>query len=300
MFGYVTPLKPELKVRELEQFRGYYCGVCIGIKENFGNLPRMALNYDMTFLALLLDGLNPQELKVEFKRCIAHPTKKKAIVLDNDAISYAASMNISLVYFKILDDVNDDKSLKSKTSALLLYPYKNKFSNSIKLINDIIKENLNLLSKLESNKNFTSIDEICDPFSTIVGKILELYPKKIIDDCKETRENLYNLGYALGKWIYLVDALDDLEEDMIKGKFNPISHLYNTENKSYTDLIIDIKERLEFSILNCACNCKEFLSSLKLNRNKEILENIINLGMMDKYLKVINKCNCKKSKGRDL
>ncbi|MGG7177524.1 DUF5685 family protein [Clostridium paraputrificum] len=299
MFGYVIPLKAELKLREFNLFRGYYCGLCFSIKKHFGNLPRMALNYDMTFLALLLDGLNPEEMKVEIKRCAAHPLKKKAVVLDNKAISYAANMNISLVYFKLLDDVNDDKDLKSKSLALALSPYKRKFTSSVNTINDIIKENLNKLSILEESKNFTSIDEICDPFSIIVGKILELYPYEIINDSEETRENLYNLGYALGKWIYLVDALDDLEEDMAKNKFNPINYLYNDENKSYEEFIVLIKDRLEFSILNCACNCKEFLAKIELERNRDILDNIINLGMMDKYIHVANKCNCKKTKGSD-
>lgn len=289
MFGYVTPLKSELKIREFNQFKGYYCGLCFSIKKHFGNIPRMTLNYDMTFLALLLDGLNPEEIGVELKRCMSHPTTKKPIVLDNPALSYAAAMNVSLVYFKLLDDVKDDKDLKSKTLALGLSPYKKKFSPSISLINDIIKDNLNKLSNLEDNKNFQSIDEICDPFSIIVGKILELYPHVIIDDGKETRRTLYELGYSLGKWIYLIDALDDLKEDMEKNKFNPINYLFNKEALEYDAFLKIILERIEFSILSCGCTCRDALNRLNLKRNKDILENIINLGMMDRYVQVSSK-----------
>lgn len=299
MFGYVTPFKAEMKVKEYELFRAYYCGVCQSIKNNFGNLPRMTLNYDMTFLALLLDGLNKDNIKIKHKTCIAHPIKKRNIIVDNQSTAYAAAMNISLFYFKVLDDVKDDKDLKSKTLSLILSPYKRKFSPSVQKINDIIIENLNLLSDLEDNKNFTSIDEICHPFSVIVGKILELYPYEIINDSEEERLNLYNLGYSLGKWIYLVDALDDLKEDMEKNKFNPINFLYNVENKNYEELVNDIKERLEFSILSCGCSCRESLTKMNLHKNKEILENIIDLGMMNKYLMVINNCNCNKTKGSD-
>ncbi|MBE6049728.1 MAG: hypothetical protein E7214_03460 [Clostridium sp.] len=288
MFGYVTPLKPELKVREYTEFKAYYCGVCFSIKKQFGNIPRMTLNYDMTFLALLLDGLSPDNITAKQKRCLAHPTQKKPVIYDNDAIDYAANMNVSLVYFKLIDDVNDDKDLKSKSLALGLSPYRRKFSKEIIPINEIIKENLNKLSILENTKNFTSIDEICDPFSVIVGKILELYPKKIVNDSDYTRYVLYNFGYSLGKWIYLVDALDDLKEDMENNKFNPINYLYNTDNLKYEEFIETIKERIEFSILSCACTCKESLNNLKLQRNKEILENIIDLGMMDKYKKVVS------------
>ena len=274
MFGYVTPLKPELKIREYEMFKSYYCGVCTHIKEYFGNIPRLTLNYDMAFLGVLLDALHNESPSINFKRCIAHPLNKKPMILNNKALEYAAAMNVSLVYYKFIDDVNDDN------------------------INDIIEENLKLLSELEENKNFTSIDEIANPFSLIVAKILELYPETFEGDCQDIRYELYDLGYALGKWIYLIDALDDLKEDMEKKKFNPINFLYNKENKSYDDFIKEIKPRIEFTILNCGYNCKESLEKLPLKRNKEILQNIINLGMMDKYEKVINSCNCKDKKKR--
>ena len=207
-------------------------------------------------------------------------------------------MNVSLVYYKFIDDVNDDKDIKSKMKILVLEPYKRKFNRNVTNINDIIEENLKLLSELEENKNFTSIDEIANPFSLIVAKILELYPETFEGDCQDIRYELYDLGYALGKWIYLIDALDDLKEDMEKKKFNPINFLYNKENKSYDDFIKEIKPRIEFTILNCGYNCKESLEKLPLKRNKEILQNIINLGMMDKYEKVINSCNCKDKKKR--
>jgi hypothetical protein len=296
MFGYITPLKSELKIREFNQFKGYYCGLCFSIKKHFGNLPRMTLNYDMTFLALLLDGLNSQDINVELKRCMSHPTLKKPVVIDNNALSYAAAMNVSLVYFKLLDDVKDDKDLKSKALAFGLSKYKNKFSPSITLINNIIKENLNKLSTLEDQKNFTSIDEICDPFSHIVGKILELYPHVIIDDNEHTRRTLYEFGYSLGKWIYLIDALDDLKEDMEHNKFNPINHLFNKEHLEHKAFLNIILERIEFSILSCGCTCRDTLSKLNLMRNKDILENIINLGMMDKYALVSTKTDPKENK----
>lgn len=293
MFGYVTPLKPELKIREYEMFRGYYCGVCMHIKDTFGNFPRITLNYDMAFLGLLLDALHNESPKIDFRRCMAHPLKKKPMIINNKALEYTAAMNVSLVYYKLIDDVNDDKSIKSKLESTVLSPYKRKFNRNVTKVNDIIEENLNLLSILEENKNFESIDEISHPFSLIVAKILELYPESFEDDCENIRYALYDLGYALGKWIYLIDALDDLKDDMEKNKFNPINFLYNKENKSYDDLMVEIKPRMEFTILNCGYNCKEALDKLPLKRNKAILENIINLGMMDKYEKIVNNCSCK-------
>ncbi|MVX62090.1 hypothetical protein GKZ28_00040 [Clostridium chromiireducens] len=288
MFGYVTPLKAEMKVKDFARFKCYYCGLCCHIKNEFGNLPRMALNYDMTFLGLLLDALIPEELEVSKYRCSLHPTEKKAVIVNNKALSYAAAMNISLFYYKLLDDVNDDKNIKSKFFSILLSPYKRKFSSSVININDKIMESLNKLSTLESTKSFTSIDEICDPFSDLVGIILRDYPFELINDSPELRNTLYNLGYSIGKWIYLIDALDDLKSDMEKGKFNPIDFLYNKDALIYDKFIGLIKSKIEFTILNCGYSCKENLERLKLRRNEDILYNIIELGLMDKYNNIIN------------
>ena len=286
MFGYVTPLKAEMKVKDFARFKCYYCGLCCHIKKEFGNIPRMSLNYDMTFLGLLLDALNPEELEVSIHRCALHPTEKKTVIANNKSLSYAAAMNISLFYYKLLDDVHDDKNLKSKFFSVVLSPYKRKFGATIIKINNDINQCLKDLSILEDNKSFNSLDEICDPFSTLVGIILRDYPYKLTNDCLELRNTLYTLGYSMGKWIYLIDALDDLKSDMEKGKFNPINFLYNKDSLEYDKFIEFIKPKIEFTILNCGYSLKENLEKLQLNRNQDILYNIIELGLMDKYVNI--------------
>ena len=294
MFGYITPLKPELKIKDFAKFRSYYCGLCFHLKSNAGNIPRIALNYDMTFLAVLLDSISLTEPTVKIKRCFMHPLEKKPVIINNEALSFSASINIALYYYKIKDDIYDDKDLKSIILEKILKPYFKKAS-SITKINSLIESNLKDLSDFEKNKNFNFIDEIAHPFSNIVGIILKEYPFKLVNDSEELRNNLYNFGYTLGKWIYLIDAFDDLEDDIKNKKFNPINHLYNKENYSFNELLPLIKERLEFSILNCSYNCNEILKLLPLKRNEDILKNILELGMMDKYLKISNNtCENKK------
>ena len=298
MFGYVTPLKAELKVKDFTRFRSYYCGLCLHIKKNAGNIPRMVLNYDMTFLGVLLDSLSIKEPDFELKRCIVHPKDKKPVVMNNSALQYSAAMNLSLYYHKIKDDIEDDNDIKSKVLEKVLYPYQKKINRSIDNINNIIKNNLKDLREFENNKKFSSIDEICHPFSDIVGNILKLYPNELINDNEELRNYLYSLGYTLGKWIYLIDAFDDLKKDMENKKFNPINFLYNKDNKSYEELLPLIKERIEFTILNCSYNCKDILEKLPLKRNEEILKNILELGMMDRYLGVVNNTREDKRSGK--
>ncbi|MGL4874473.1 MAG: DUF5685 family protein [Clostridium sp.] len=299
MFGYVTPLKPELKIKEFNLFNGYYCGLCHSIKKQFGNLPRMALNYDMTFLALFLDGLIDENEQAKMLRCFVHPAKKKPVIVSNSAVDYAANMNVSLFYYKMLDDFTDDKTFKSKASLFFLSPYQKKFSSKINVINEKIETSLKELSILENSKNFSSIDDICHPFAEIVGNILMMYPSSLRNDSFDLREDLYYFGYSLGKWIYLIDALDDLEEDIEKNKFNPINFLYNKENLNYLDLLLNIKDRLEFSILSSACTCRDYFYKLPLKRNNDIIKNIIELGMMDRYTKIINKNKTCSMKGSE-
>ncbi len=226
--------------------------------------------------------------------------KEAGVVGEKDGRYY--DLMAERVMFPVIDHSNrvvgfSGRSLDPNAQA----KYKNTPQTSLFKKSEIIY-GLNTLRKarLEKDKNFESIDEICDPFSLIVANILKLYPEEIDNDSEELRENLYVLGYALGKWIYVIDALDDLEEDIKNNKFNPINYLYNIDNKDYKEFIEEIKPRIEFTILNCGYNCKEALEKLPIKRNKEILENIISLGMMDKYTKIVENCNCKSSKKRGI
>lgn len=297
MFGYVLPLKEELKVHQLNTFKSYYCGLCCHIKEDFGQLPRMVLNYDLVAMGMLLDGLSPDQAYLQKKNCIVHPATKKPVIIRNKALQYTASMNVALVYYKLLDDIQDDHNLKSEALAKLLVPYKVKFKPEIRKINRMIAFHLKELYALEQSKNFQSIDEVCHPFSLIVGKILQAYPYSLAQDSPQLREKLFNFGYALGKWIYMIDALDDLEKDMAKGRFNPINHLYNRDHLSYDILINKVRDSISFTLLNCGYNCRTLLDDLPLKRHKAILQNIISLGMMDRYNKILSPCQkCKGGK----
>ena len=192
-----------------------------------------------------------------------------------------------------------EEKLKDLNQNIVMneYELRDLEENLKKELHDV--ENLKKLSYLEVEKKLSSIDEIAHPFSEIVGKILNLYPEKFEGDSEEVRGNLYELGYSLGKWIYLIDALDDLKEDMEKNKFNPIDYLYNTDSKTYEELMEEIRDRMEFTIFNCGYTCRNALENLPIKRNKEILENIISLGMMDKYTKITTECECNKRSGKN-
>lgn len=277
MFGYVTPYKMELKIKDYEMFKAYYCGLCISIKNNFSNLCRMSLNYDMTFLGMLLDSLECSKHKYVVTRCIAHPMKKKPKVIDNKALDYAAFCNVALVYYKLLDDYNDDNSLNKKFISMYIKKFINKSGEDLSPILVNIEENIKNLSSLEKSQNIISIDELSDPFASLTAFIISYYYKN-----EDFYDNLYNLGYNLGRWIYIIDAYDDLKEDMEKHKFNAINKAFNTENLSYEDLITQQVNRIEFNLLMSANTTVEALNRLPINKNKDLLFNILQLGLMNK------------------
>ncbi len=277
MFGYVTPYKMELKIKDYEMFKAYYCGLCISIKNNFSNLCRMTLNYDMTFLGILLDSLEYSKHKYVVTKCIAHPMKKRPKVIDNRALDYAAFCNVSLVYYKLLDDYNDDNSLSKKFISMYIKKFINKSKEDLSPILVNIEENIKKLSFLEKSGEIISIDELSDPFASLTAFIVSYYYKN-----ENFYNELYDLGYNLGRWIYIIDAFDDLKEDMEKHKFNAINKAFNVENLSYEDLIIKEGNRIEFNLIMSANSTSEALDKLSINKNKDLLFNILQLGLMNK------------------
>ncbi len=277
MFGYVTPYKMELKIKDYEMFKAYYCGLCISIKNNFSNLCRMTLNYDMTFLGILLDSLEYSKHKYVVTKCIAHPMKKKPKVIDNRALDYAGFCNVSLVYYKLLDDYNDDNSLSKKFISMYIKKFINKSKEDLSPILVNIEENIKKLSFLEKSEEIISIDELSDPFASLTAFIVSYYYKD-----ENFYDELYNLGYNLGRWIYIIDAFDDLKEDMEKHKFNAINKAFNVENLPYEDLIIKEGNRIEFNLIMSANSTSEALDKLPINKNKDLLFNILQLGLMNK------------------
>ena len=293
MFGYVTPCKMELKIKDYEKFKAYYCGLCNSIKNDFGNVPRLTLNYDMTFLAVLLDSLS--ETKCNFKEfnCFMHPLKKRVMINNNSALDYAAFCNTALAYYKLIDDVQDNKTMKSKIFSIFLKNYLSKTPIEYKDILKYTEDTLISLNTLEANPNDIGIDELPHVFADLTGFIISYYYKDAF-----FKEDLYWLGYNLGKWIYIIDAYDDLEKDIKSNSFNAINFLLNTDKLDFKDFSTLIKPRIDFLLTTSAVQCLNYLNKLPLIKNEDILYNILELGLMEKMDKVFNKeCNVDCLKG---
>ena len=290
MFGYVTPCKMEMKVKDYEKFKAYYCGLCNSIKNNYGNLPRLTLNYDMTFLAILLDSLADDNCTFTKFSCAIHPLKKRLMINNNMPLDYAAFCNTTLAYYKLMDDVYDNKTIKSKVFSIFLKNYLSKSKIEYNEVMKYTEEKLLLLNTLEAAASTDisigeqlSIDELSHVFADLTGYIISFYYKD-----SPFSEDLYWLGYNLGKWIYIIDAFDDLEKDIKSSSFNAINSMLNTDNLDFKSFSTLIEPRIDYILTSCAEQCLKYLNLLPLVKNEDILYNILELGLMEKMNKVFN------------
>ena len=266
IFGYVVVNKGDLRFREYDEYRGYYCGLCQTLKKRFGLAGQLSLSYDMTFLVMLLTSLYEPIDNREMKRCIAHPLKKQ-YCKSNEYTEYVADMTVLLSYYKCQDDWVDEKKLLKKVYGDILRGKSKKQRELYQIKEKIIIENLKNLSMAEKNKE-DDLDVVAGYFGNILS---ELFVVK--ED--EWSDNLRKIGYYLGKYIYIMDAYDDLEKDLKKGNYNPFSEkMCNTGNFDFL-----VKEILTIMAAECA---KEF-EKLPLLNDVDILRNILYSGIWTKY-----------------
>lgn len=271
MFGYVLINKEELKFKEYDVYRSYYCGMCQVLKKRSGNLAQITLNYDMIFLQLLLTSLYEPETKLKVFRCKLHPFKK-TIKRTNQITDYIADINLFLAYLKCVDDWKDEKKVSRKLYSFLIGRKINKIRRLYPEKTDKLENILNASREYEAKKEY-DIDKIAAYSGELMAEIF-LYRED------EWREALYKMGFFLGKYIYLIDAYEDVEKDVKKGNYNPFTEIYKNEN--FDDFVQKI---LTMMISECA---REF-ENLPIIEDVDILRNILYSGVWSKYKAVRNK-----------
>ena len=217
MFGYITVNQPEMKIKEFDIYRSFYCGLCHSLREQYGNIGRITLSYDMTFLAMVLTGLYETETRHLQARCLTHPVRKHRAVV-NEFSGYAADMNIILSYEKCLDDWKDERKITGGIGTLMMKGKNRKCRKQYEKKTEFILEKLNQIHMAEKINDLT-IDLAAGYFGEIMGEIF-VYKRD------EWEEDLRKMGFYLGKFIYLMDAYEDIEEDIRTGNYNPFKELY--------------------------------------------------------------------------
>lgn len=270
----------ELRIREFKRYRSYYCGLCRSLGRH-GVSGRLLLTYDMTFLYILLNGLYEKPLKNERHRCAVHMVKPREM-LTGEIANYAADMTVLLYYYKALDDVADEGTIKAKSAAGILNKAARKVAEQYPRQAGAIRQGCEALSKAEEAGKY-DLDTISGYTGRMLGEIFVMQED-------EWADVLRCCGYYLGKFVYLMDAYEDLEKDRKKKAYNPW-----TPYLGRLDFDALVENTLTLMISDAA---REF-ERLPILTDVEILRNILYSGVWKRYQIVKTKRENAKEKAED-
>lgn len=260
MFGYVTANLGELTQQQKDRYSQVYCGICRSIGKNSSQLARLGLRYDMAFLALLLLSLYEPEERTGTGCCVTHPLTKRAWT-DSEIIRYTADMNVALAYCKCRDDWQDDHKASAKLLAGAMEADYARISARYPRQCGNLKRCLEALGRLEAER--------CENPDLPAGLFGELMGELFVWQEDLWAEDLRQLGAALGRFIYLMDAVLDAPEDRKKGSYNPTLTLENVDWEQVFSLTM--------------ARCTHYYEKLPLVQDKALLDNILYSGVWVQY-----------------
>ena len=275
MFGYVRIYKPELKMGEYEQYQGVYCSLCKQLGKSCGHFSRMTLSYDLSFFALFRMALDEGCPGFEKGRCFLHPLKKRACCGENEHIAFSADASALLTYYKLLDNLQDGSFFR-RAALRLTQPFAAGARRRAQRRQPQLDEEIRLYMERQAaleTANTPSIDAAAEPSADLLSYMAQLSAR----DEKERRV-LERFGYCLGRWIYLIDAMDDLTDDLKEGGYNP--YILSRGLKAGEDEAV--RETREYALLTlnaCLAECIAAYNLLPVRRFDGILRNVLEQGM---------------------
>lgn len=275
MLGYIRAYKPEMKFKDFDLYKGVYCSLCKEIGKRYGLIARLTLSYDFTFFAMMRMAVRNCCVNFSKSHCSFNPAKK---CLDcgreNIDLQYTADVAMLTMYFKLTDNIEDSKFFK-RLLCIIIMPYaKHIFKKASAHLPEQAEIMAQLMNKqAEIEKRGAEIDESADPSSRMLS---ELITYNI--EC-DNNQALSRFGYYIGRWVYLIDAVDDCEKDLKDGCFNPLKERYRDD-----DFNMYCENQLNMTVAE-AVNA---YSELKIYRFNDIITNVIydgTLAVMNKVLK---------------
>ena len=274
MFGYLVAASDVLEDAQKERYRSCYCGLCRSLQKNYGEAARLALNYDITFLVLLLSSLYEPDEQHDTRRCIRHPFEAHSFSR-SEISDYAAGMNVALAYLKCLDNWKDDKNLSALAEAKLLEGAYNRVCKTWPRQCEAMSKALEDLSRIETDK-LEEPDAAADCFGRLMEEIF-VYKQDRWEPA------LRAMARALGRFIYLLDAVMDLDDDHKSGSYNPFSSYHGRD---------DNEERFRDILKMQLGECVYFFDKLPLVEDAALMQNILCVGL---WLQFNNKFSRKDS-----
>lgn len=260
MFGYIIPNRTALTKEEKFRYNAIYCGLCKKLGEKYGSIGRASLTYDMTFLAMLLSALYEMDEEAGEEKCPMHPLKAHAYTC-SAATEYAADMNIILSYYQAMDDWNDDRNHAAHEKAKLLEKHLDSVKQSWPQTCAVMEDTLSRLGQME-RVNELNPDLPTNCFGELMGELF-IYR----DD--DSSEILRRMGAALGRYVYLLDACNDLKADIKKQRYNPLVAQMDTDFAPVLTMMMG--------------ECTDEFEKLPIQRDLNILRNVLYSGVWTRY-----------------
>ena len=284
MIGYVKAYKPELKMKDFEIYKGIYCSLCKQLGKSYTPFAQLLLNYDFVFLLLLKLSLSSNCPGTKIKRCQYNPFIKCRCISTNDYIEKCADLIVIISYYKVKDDMLDKKGLK-RISAVLLLPFISFIHFKAKKRSpdyEATVASATAEQKILEKKQNPGIDQAAEPTAKALSELFAIGEKD-----EEQRIILSRLGYLLGRWTYIIDAVDDLDDDIKNNAYNSFSDRHtNIGIKDEMEKFADYASQVLMTTSGEAALAFELLET---KRYREILENIIYDGLIESAETVLKK-----------
>ena len=270
MYGYVRPERSELKLREYEVFRGVYCGLCHTLKKRYGPLLRYAVNYDLTFLAMLL--AEPEAPRTSLRRCPYHPLRRAVCPESSASLDAAADYTVILAYWKLRDEAEDAGPMKAFFSRVLAVTLRGAYRRAARIrpaFAETARSELRALREIEKSES-PSVDAPADRFARILRAAADE------EDDEARLRVLRELLYHLGRIVYILDAADDLSDDIRSGAYNPLRFRFAPKDGKLSP---EDERELRLSLQHSHNSVVSAYELLGRSPYAGILENILYLGL---------------------
>jgi len=274
MFGYLIAAADVLEENQKQRYKACYCGLCRSLEKCYGQAARLTLNYDVSFLVLLLSSLYEPEESRDSRRCLRHPLEAQHFVT-SEISDYAAGMNVALAYLKCLDNWHDEKKLSALTEAKLLESAYKKACAAYPRQCEAMQKAMEELAAIEKEGL-----EAPDAAAACFGRLMEELFVYRLDRWESVLRPMAN---ALGRFIYLMDAVMDLEADHASGSYNPFKSYYGRD---------DNEQRFEDILKMQLGECVYYFDKLPLVEDAGLMMNILCIGLWLQFNK--------KYRGKDL
>ncbi len=275
MFGYVRYDLPNLYIKDFMLYKAMYCGLCKGIACSCGHKARIGLSYDVAFLSALLHNIAGADIRVKKQHCFEHCFVKQPMAVADDLTKELGALNVVLTYFKLTDDIADGDKGRGKRLW-----FKKGFKRAKKKYPELVRivgEHMKTQAQTE-RQNVSSPEIAADPTADMMKELSVYFLKE------KATEYTNGLFYALGKWIYLIDALDDYEKDKKKKAYNPFLLTYGSDSKE--KLLQEHGKDISFLFDTAFYDMRENLAKIPFSFNRDLTDNIILRGIPMETMRV--------------